>query len=412
MIDSVLCTAPLTALIVDTNKGVRPCCVYDDAYLGSLKTEHIVNIINGKEWQDLKQKMYNKELPKACVPCKEREDKTGWGLRHLFNQIGNNFFNVEGWDKEKITYMEFNGSNICNLACLHCNAGFSSRWVKDVSKAKTVFETYDEDLQKRIAYMDALLIYTDDHKGRSTKMHLPDPELIIENLKEIDLTYLKTLNFKGGEPFLNSETTAILEHLDSQDILKNLDLSFSTNGTYITDQQVGLLDKCKHVAINLSVDGTDSLFNYIRYGDAKFDDIEPTIQKLNQVSNIQICVQTAIMNYNIFNLLDIMHWTEELSEKYNKVRSYPGFSNVIQEPKYLSINTLSDNTRKELYDFYVQHNQHGNFEVVLTALKSNYIGDRYHNDWIDYTNLMQTVRKNNILSIVPELEKEFHYVNG
>ena len=39
---NVTCKAPLTSILIDTNKGVRPCCVYNK-YIGNIKTENIVS---------------------------------------------------------------------------------------------------------------------------------------------------------------------------------------------------------------------------------------------------------------------------------------------------------------------------------------------------------------------------------
>jgi molybdenum cofactor biosynthesis enzyme MoaA len=263
-----------------------------------------------------------------------------------------------------------------------------------------------------MSWFDSVIKYNDDDNGRSTKMHLPNPDLVIANLKELDLSNLRTINFKGGEPFLNSETTAILKYLDEQNILSQVSITVSTNGTYINDETLELLKKCKFINLYISVDGVGDLFNYIRYGDAKFEDIEPTIAKLNTVPSIDIQISVAVMNYNAFNLIDIRSWTIDMSVKYDKVSNRCGFSNCLTHPTYLSLLTLSDETRKELIEHYTANNsKHGDFNHVITTLSHAYAGDEIHNFWIDYTTLMQTSRKNNILNVVPQLEKELVYIN-
>lgn len=402
----VLCQAPLTAVLIDTNKGVRPCCVYDNEYLGNIKEQTISSIIKGDKWQKLKQQMYDNVWPDPCLPCKERERVSGWSVRRLF-QHGE--FDITGWEDEKITYLEFNGSNICNLACLHCNAGFSSKWVAELKKTIPIFNSYDKEKRKRLSWMDAVIVYDDDLAGRSSKMHLPDPELILKNLKELDLSNLRTINFKGGEPLLNSETITILEYLESQSILKNITISISSNGTYINEKIIELFKKCKKIIMYISVDGVDDLFNYIRYGDAKFETIEPTIAKLNEIPYISIGISTAVMNYNIFNLVDIKNWIEKMSKKYDKVNNISGFSNCVADPKYLSLRTLTDPTRQKLVEFYSNLNAGRDFNEVIQTLSSDYSGDEMHNQWIEYTELMETVRGNNILDIVPELKDELRF---
>jgi radical SAM protein with 4Fe4S-binding SPASM domain len=406
----VLCKAPLTAALIDTNKGVRPCCVYDNTYIGNIKENSLLQIISSQEWKKLKEQMYANEWPKPCLPCKEREEVSGgWSVRHLFNDGA---FDVTGWEEEKLTYLEFNGSNICNLSCLHCNAGFSSRWVTETNKAIEIHNTYEKTKRENMSWFDAVIKYTDDENGRSTKMHLPNPDLVIANLKELDLSNLRTINFKGGEPFLNSETTAILKYLDEQNILPQVSITVSTNGTYINDETVELLKKCKFINLYISVDGVGDLFNYIRYGDAKFEDIEPTIVKLNTIPSIDIQVSVTVMNYNAFNLVEIRSWVLDMSTKYDKVNKRCGFSNCLTHPTYLSLLTLSDETRKELVVYYTANNsKQGDFNHVIATLSNKYAGDEIHNFWIDYTTLMQTSRKNNILDVVPQLEKELVYIN-
>jgi radical SAM protein with 4Fe4S-binding SPASM domain len=403
MTKQVLCTAPLTAALIDTNKGVRPCCVYGKEYIGNLKEERLVNIINSDAWKKIKEQMYNNEWPEACLSCKEREDITGWSVRTLFS---NGAFDVTGWEEEKLTYLEFNGSNICNLACLHCTPGFSSRWVIDNKKAKAIFDTYDENTQDKVKYFDAVKIYTDDKTGRSTTMHLPNPNLVLENLKDLDLSNLRTINFKGGEPLLNSETLAILNYLDEMSILSNVSIVFSTNGTYINQESIDVFKKCKKITFNVSLDGIDELFNYIRYGDAKFIDIEPVIAKLNVLTNISVDFQVSVMNYNIFNLEEIRKWVIDMSKKYSVVRPVTGFSNCVQYPRYLSLQTLSNETREQLVLYYKGLETSKHYNRVISALESGYAGDDEHNNWIYYTELMEQVRGNNIRAIVPQLITE------
>jgi len=154
------------------------------------------------------------------------------------------------------------------------------------------------------------------------------------------------------------------------------------------------------------------LFNYIRYGDATFEKVEPTIAKLNEIPLINIEISTAVMNYNIYRLIDIRDWVLEMSKKYSKINPICGFSNCVSHPTYLSLRTLSDESRNYLIDYYTKNSKTTyEFSKVISTLSSGYSGDEIHNFWLDYTILMQTVRGNDILKIVPELKKDFVYIN-
>ena len=398
---NITCAAPLTSILIDTNKGIRPCCYYQAGFLGNLNKNSIIEIVKNETWTTLKNQMRNNEWPVGCSLCKKNEESFGTSLREIYSQ---NTTKAE-LDEEKITYIEFNGSNICNLSCLHCHSLYSSRWVGDSEKAKNIVKTQSLEKQKR-ALFRPILDLTDDDGTSLIKMHLPNPELFLENFKAMDLQHLKTLSFRGGEPFLNSETATILKYADTLGLLNNVDISITTNATYSNKEIIDLLKKCKSVHINLSIDGIGELFNYIRYGDAKFDSIEPTIAKLNEITNVGMLVSCAPMNYNAFNLLEIREWTTEISKKYNKVQPIPGFNNCVISPEYLSLATLSNDTRKQLIELYSTNSIQDEFKYVINLLANDYLGDEIHTRWVEYTELMQTVRKNNIVSIVPQLEKE------
>lgn len=401
---NVTCTAPFTAILVDTNKGVRPCCVYE-GYIGNLKENSVSEIVNGEKWQEIKTQMRNNEWPKPCLSCREREIlSNGWSVRRLFN---NGTFDVTGWEEEKLTYLEFNGSNICNLACLHCSPGFSSRWVADMKKATQALGTMDLAKQEIVKDVDAVLYHNNDIQSRSTRMHLPDDELVLRNLRMMDLTNLTTLNLKGGEPFLNSETLVILNYLNEMSLLKNVSVIFSTNGTHINEEILEVLANAKGASVNISIDGTGDLFNYVRYGDGKFDSIESFIARLNKMENVWMRASCSVMNYNVFSLLEIRDWVESMSLQYKRIAKKPTFVNCVQSPAYLSIRTLRDETRDHLIDHYQRNNDDvGMFDIVISTLRHERLGQDLVKKWVYYTELMEKTRGNSIVKIVPALEAE------
>ena len=400
--NNVTCTAPLNSILIDTNKGVRPCCYYQAGFLGNIKEHTISEIISNNAWTKLKQQMRDNEWPDGCLLCKSNEESFGTSLRQVYlNDIP-----VDNLENDHLNHIEFNGSNICNLACVHCHSLYSSKWQTERNKIIKLTESFD-DTRKQNTFKLHPIIDLPDSDGESIrKMHLPNPDLVLENIKKLDLTYVRTFSFRGGEPFLNSETTTILNYADSLGLLDKINVSVTTNGTYITDEIIELLKKCKSIHINLSIDGIGELFNYIRYGDAKFENIEHTISKLNEVPNLKILVSVASMNYNAFSLIDIRDWTIEMSKKYNKVYSMPGFNNCVINPNYLSLPTLSNKTRKELIKFYTTNSIADEFVHVIQLLDNEYSGDEIHKQWVEYTDLMETLRGNSITSIVPQLKKE------
>ena len=401
---TVTCTAPLTSILVDTNKGIRPCCYYQDGFFGNVNDNTIAEIITNDKWKKLKEQMYANEWPNGCLLCKKNEETMGSSLRQNYFENST----AEDIDNEKLTYLEFNGSNICNLACVHCHSLYSSKWHIERKKLIKIVDTYDTDKRKRASSARPIEVgtYLDSDGTTLDKMHLPNPDIVLENIKQLDLSNLRTLSFRGGEPFLNSETKTILEYADTQGLLNKVNVSVTTNGTYVDDAVIELLKKCKTVHINISIDGIGELFNYIRYGDAKFETIEPNLAKLNVIPNVTILISVASMNYNAFNLLEIRDWTILMSTKYNKVQRLAGFNNCVVSPNYLSLATLSDAARKHLIEFYTNNSIDNEFQYVINLLANDFLGEQIHTQWVEYTELLETVRGNKIVNIVPQLAKE------
>ena len=398
---SVLCYAPATSVLIDTSKGLRPCCLYQDGFLGTLKKDNIINIFHNEKWTSLRDKMESNEWPAGCLICKDNEKVVGTSLR----QNHFNYASEEDVVNKRLTYIEFNGSNICNLSCVHCHSTYSSRWHNERKRIERLLPNYAQPKQELIKKFHIMHNNVDDGELMNST-HLPDPELILSNLKTLDLNHLRMISFRGGEPFLNSETKVVLEYLLEKNLLENIDILITTNCTYVTDEYVSLLNHCKSVCFNLSIDGIDELFNYIRYGDAKFSDVEPVIAKLNQIRNANLNVSTAPMNYNAFDLIKIRDWTRKLSEIYTKLNPMPGFNNCVVHPAYLSLRTLSDKTRNNLVKYYSDNSIDNEFVYVINVLSSGFIGNEIHQQWIDYTNYMQEIRNNDIVSIVPQLANE------
>jgi hypothetical protein len=43
---------------------------------------------------------------------------------------------------------------------------------------------------------------------------------------------------------------------------------------------------------------------------------------------------------------------------------------------------------------------------VINLLANDFLGEQIHAQWVEYTELLETVRGNNIIDIVPQLKKE------
>src|SRR5689334_11591242 len=111
------CTAPFTSAVVDPDKGVRPCCTFEGR-LGSLREQPLADIVASPAWKEVQGQITRGDLPAGCAKCWQREKATGWSPRLCFLEARSA---RNGEWRRGITEIEVNSSNVCNLACTHCN---------------------------------------------------------------------------------------------------------------------------------------------------------------------------------------------------------------------------------------------------------------------------------------------------
>ena len=382
-----LCLAPWNGILIDTDKQVRPCCA-TSTFFGNLNQNSLDEIISGPVWTDVKTKLANQEWPVACQGCKASEERTGWSVRTSFLT----YKKFEGCIDNEIVYLELDGSNICNLACLHCSPKFSSKWLSEWSS-----------LEKDIDFLYPANIPKPEYFS-------VDPALILTNLEKLDLSKLKYMVFKGGDPLLNEETLIALKHFDKISVLSNLEIDLFTNGTVINKEILHLLNKAETVYFNVSVDGVGKLNEYIRYGNgSNTENIKKNIEVFkSSVKGFRVQPSVSTMIYNIFNLLEIRDFWMELNSKYERDNNQIAFRILVNNPIYLNIQILPKDVRKELIEYYKKNQLLDEFEIVLKTLAGEYLGDKVHNEWVTYTKKMEKLRGNSIVELVPRL-KEFLY---
>lgn len=385
MSDKPLCLAPFASILIDVDKKVLPCAAFDNMQpnYGNLHQQSIIDIVNGDAWDEVRTELSEQRFPKGCSGCARRHNSTGWSLRLNYQDDGRGI-NLNGWMDGRIRQLELSGSNVCNLACLQCSSQFSTAWIDDAKKL----------------YFDWQMVET---KG--------DPEQIIKNLSMIDLTALHRIDLKGGEPTLNPENIAVLEHLREKNILRNVEIFMTTNGTVINERLMELFEEAKFVMVQMSIDGPGKLNEYIRFGrneTASREVLERSIWRYSLLPRVRINMITAIMSYNVLRLVELRDWWMNLAERNGAMLKRIDFNLLVTHPEYLSVRVLSKPFRDKIVEFLEGSELYpGEFSYVITTLKDEYLGAHLHNQWVDYTSNLDRIRNNNLLEVEPLLASEF-----
>ena len=400
-----LCTAPFHSILIETDKTVRPCCSWTGESIGDLNTDNINDILNGEKLQKIQDQMLNGIWPKNCKNCRQREIKTNTSPRLTMYRpskvpyLGNN----------KITYIELNSSNLCNLVCVGCNPSWSSAWAnfrEDVPWWKEFRKDNHWDL------------FLNNHEGFPDRpgwtFHPSRLDFIGDFFKNIDLSNLNRLMFKGGEPFLNKENTLFLEHLQSLDILKNVDVEMITNGTQVSNKFLNLLSKAKSVFFGISVDGVGKLNQYIRFDpknpeSSHTDNIKQNIKEYAKLDNLYaINPATSVQAHNVFRLEELRRWwvTEIHEINKDKIVHVSEFNHFILGPKELSPDIIQDKMRFHLADFYESLDNLPVYNKVINFLRLPYGGNAFHNLFVKYTDAIDRTRPYKFADLVPEAISE------
>ena len=449
-----ICTAPFSSVLIDVNKNIKPCNQYAEGPLrnifqepirdkiipGNLNNNSLEEILNNRKYEKLREKMYTDKIPKGCSWCLSREKETGFSQRQSFmppdaptfsnnkNTSYNGRLYYEDWYKG-VTVLEIDTSNVCNLTCAGCDSFFSSAWAP---------------IEKSIKETDHNRFYMHRKVYRNVPISFPMGDILITNLSQIDLTYLKRVIFKGGEPFLNPDMLLVLEYLDKINILSQTEIGITTNGTILNEKIVMLLNRAKRVEIVLSIDGPEEVNNYIRYSSSNFSALVNLINFCNQfqLPSTTISMMPTIMVYNVFSLDKLLDWwlfifklsydnagAKEYIDQQSKTMIYPAFysSHFLRNKSWLTLSTLQPVTINRLIEYYEEKSNdpkyiglndnsaiksHSTpFENLIYVLKNTkYGGDILHDQMVKYTKDMDKIKGQNILDVVPELEEEMVYL--
>jgi len=236
----------------------KPCCVY---YQNDHNNKWGIGFDKNSDLLSQQRKMLaNSERPDSCKWCWSYEDQ---GLESLRTES----LALDWWQpyKDHINahtdlstgvyhhepvYFDLKLGNKCNLACRMCSPESSSLIEKEVDDNQSLFEYHPYAL--------------DDLKF--VKKHFTDDQridMVFDAIKSID--DMVEIKFTGGEPFLNQRIPEFIDHCISQGIADRIKIHFTSNLTVLPDR---LLEKLKHFkwsCVNVSMEGIESTYEYIRY---------------------------------------------------------------------------------------------------------------------------------------------------
>ena len=252
------------------------CCMMDekafrkiDGSDGSgyhLKHDSLPTFIDSQWRQSMIQHQERGEWPEECKGCLDSETSEGSSYR---TGILNN----------QRRHLHVHVGNVCDSDCIMCGPQWSTKVMSRLSK------------------------HPDDNQVFPGKARLPPRSIWndkegLDNLKEC-VRWTDHLHFGGGEPMLDKRIWDFLSTV----VRNDLSISFVSNlNTLPSDQGFEILSSFKQVNVNVSIDATGSLYEWIRQ-DLSWTTLIRNLTVMRS-RGIHLSVNCEIQAHNLLNLAD------------------------------------------------------------------------------------------------------------
>ena len=397
------CILPWVHLHSWAGGEVYTCCLSNiepEHRIGNLQDTSLQDLYNSDKMKEIRVKMLSGEQVESCTRCYDQER---YGFRSMRMNSNKDFMQhddlvdstlPDGTSPEmRITYWDIRFSNNCNMKCRSCGSDFSTLWYEDNAKMWGKPWTDITPRVKRVrADFDTLMSEAKDQ---------------IKNFEKI--------YFAGGEPLIMPEHWQFVEEVIEQ---KNFDvhIHYQTNLSQLTYKDKNAIDlwkQLKNVVINASLDASGTLGEYMRKG--------PSWQTV--LSNLELlrdeCPEIERHSTCTVSLMNVLHITEFHKYLYeNNLISCENFGlNPLFTPPYYRVETLPEElkqvAKEKIHAHILELESMGNkkyakviseFEGIIKMLNNPSTYSLYWPDYCRITRQLDDIRKENVLSVLPEFE--------
>ena len=398
------CILPFVQFSTTVNGNYQACCI------ANKQEENIIDMtpmdfFNGDYMKQLRWDMLQSGEPSqliknSCYKCIENEKNTGNSKRlqnyyttndhkkdtlklsTLEKIAENKDYNLEPTDMDSFKIKIF--GNLCNLKCTMCNPLVSSKIAAESKKHKI----------KHNGWIWQGPVEINPSKKMDMNKFKDDLKKILPTTKQIEIV--------GGEPLLYPETSELVNWIVENDLSKNLELRFVTNGMTVNMELFTLLKYFKQVVIMYSIDGVGKVDEYIRTGTKWEEKVENMRNTMLIPGNIKLSVSTTVQLLNVGYLRPIDEFCREtlkVSPRFNNPLSYPKWARAVNLPKDIKFS-------------YAKKYKGANFinkRFILNILENE--KERKHDEFLQGIaryKMFDKIRNTNLLDVYPEFEKYYN----
>ena len=360
----------------------------------------------------------NDERPPECEPCFNLEDQGVESLRqrHIKGLIPEARINLypsalDNLNDEfslpfEIPTMELKLNNLCNLKCRMCHPMDSTSW-NDWFAIKEFYKN-----ERNIMY-DIVEKHDLENKPSLDKFQ-NDPGWW-SDLEKL-LPFFRRVEFAGGEPLMDPQHYRILDMLSPYG--HQIEIKYATNLSMLGKGERTIWNywpKFKSIAINVSIDGIDNVYEYIR-GNASWNILVSNIKQIQQVPNISRIV--GAVTVQVSNILDLAnmckYFLDDLEIVFHTHRvEYPKVLSAQVLPFELKLEAIKrlEEMKNEVPNFKMVKKNPMLLEYTVGQLQDNinYLLARDQSDkWKDsvlFNYELDKTRNQSFFEVTPEFKK-------
>lgn len=325
---------PFTGLATREDGAIKACCRSHP--VGFIDKETLEEIWNNDTMRRIRRQVLNGERPSECEPCFNLEDQGVVSLRqrHVEARIPEARINLYPDALEKlnedysmpfeIPTMELKLNNLCNLKCRMCHPGDSTSW----NDWDQVEEFYKKD-------NNIIFHLVEDHnlKNKPFLDKFQDNPQWWNDLEKL-LPYFRRVEFAGGEPLMDPQHYRILDMLAPYG--DQIEIKYATNLSILGKSNRTIWQywpKFKSIAVNVSIDGFNRSYEYIR-GNASWSELINNIKQIQSIPNISRIVGAVTVQVSNILELDVIckYFLDELNIVFHTHR--------VEFPRELSAQVL------------------------------------------------------------------------
>lgn len=373
----------------NNSKQYAPCCVFK-------KT------ISADNWNEYQDKLSEIDVAEGCKYCIDMESHgASWSHR---KQYYDEFYSVNG----KVFVAGVCFDNVCNLKCITCGPSNSTQWISDYTQLN-------------------LWGHPEEYKNYNSLSNTAEEKIeFIKQLLQILDYDTFTVDFFGGEPSVNLNVINFVDWLANSNYSKKIIINVTTNGTRFFEKLIKYHNKFKEIYIQLSVDGIEEYFEFLRFG-SNWKTTQDNILRYDEISkeikNLRYGFHYTMSWMNCLHFNDFYKWVYKNTTNSNLI-----YLTKVTSPKMYSVDILKPEIKNKIKNIVLddinnigvfrneeQKNMYEHVKTLYDTNMSTYIDKFFlentnlYADAHDMLSKLDIVRHTNYRTVLNNILHELNY---